>query len=184
MSDSQLLKTFMFVSHQHSRAYRRLHPTLRVVGKSLMTNLFDESASVLSNHISTQLESVEGSSAVRVGAIQRSASIHNLFSPLTCTLRGCKTDNNKYEYTYTIESYDCEPLKKTSVKDRPLRYNALDKILSQNESQEKDYDLIKTAELHPITITETCGIIHIKDRKVDEFFEFSDETVLMASGIQ
>ena len=53
MSDSQLLKTFMIVSHQHSRAYRRLHPRLRVVGKSLMTNLYDESVGVLSNHIST-----------------------------------------------------------------------------------------------------------------------------------
>ena len=167
MSDSQLLKTIMFVSYRHPRAYRRLHPRLRVVGKSLMTNLFDESASVLSNHISTQLESVQGSSAVRVGAIQRSASIHNLFSPLTCTLRGCKTDDNKYKYTYTIESYDCEPLKKTFVKDRPLRYNALDKILSQDESEEEDNDLIKTAELYPFTITETSGIIHLKDSKVD-----------------
>ena len=181
MSDSQLLKTFMIVSYRHPRAYRRLHPTLRVVGKSLMTNLFDESASVLSNHISTQLESVQGSSAVRVGAIQRSASIHNLFSPLTCTLRGCKTDDNKYEYTYTIESYDCEPLKKTFVKDRPLRYDRLYMILYQEESNEKCNYLIKTDQLYPFTITETCGIIHIKDSKVDEFYE---QRAMIASSIE
>ena len=167
MSDSQLLKKFMIVSYQHRRAYRRLHPRLRVVGKSLMTNLYDEPAGVLSNHISTQLESMQGSSAVRVGAIHRSTSIHNLFSPLTFTLRGCKTDDNKYEYTYTIESYDCVPLKKTSVKDRPLRYDELDMILYQKESREQGNDLIKTAELYPFTITETSGIIHIKDSQVD-----------------
>ena len=130
MSDSQLLKTFMFVSYQHSRAYRRLHPRLRVVGKSLMTNMFDERVGVLSNHISTRLESMEGSSGVRVLGTERSINAY-YFSPLTCTLRGCKTDDNKYEYTYTIESYDCEPLKKTFVKDRPLRYDRLHMILSQ-----------------------------------------------------
>ena len=54
-------------------------------------------------------------------------------------------------------------------------------ILSQEESREKDNDLIKTAELYPFTITETCGIIHLKDSKVDEFYE---QTGLIASSIQ
>ena len=180
MSDSQLLKTFMFVSHQHSRAYRWLHPRLRVVGKSLMTNLYDEPAGVFSNHISTRLEFVKGSSGVGVKGIQEWINPYS-FSPLTCTLRGCKTDNNKYEYTYTIESYDCEPLKKTFVKDRPLPYHRLNMILYQDESREQGNDLSKTAELYPFTITETCGIIHLKDSKVDQFYE---KTGLIASSIE
>ena len=137
MSDSQLLKTFMFVSYQHPRAYRRLHPRLRVVGKSLMTNLFDGPASVFSNHVSTTLKSVQGSSGVIIGVREYKQSINPYyFSPLTCTLRGCKTDDNKYEYTYTIESYDCEPLKKTFIKERPLPYNGLYMIQYQLESEE------------------------------------------------
>ena len=51
----------------------------------------------------------------------------------------------------------------------------------QEEQEEEENDLIKAAELYPFTITETSGIIHIKDSKVDEFYE---ETGLIASSIQ
>ena len=48
---------------------------------------------------------------------------------MTCTLEGRKTGKHKYEYTYTIEAYNCVPFKKTYAKDKPFDYSDLPRIL-------------------------------------------------------
>ena len=125
MSASDLPKTYMFVSMTKSMTYRRRHLRLEVLGPTVMTTLVDESVGAIGYYFSTSLIDGKQSKSVDVKASKPTDS----FSPVTCTLEGRKTVEHKYEYTYTIEAYNCVPFKTTYAKDEPLDYWRLSTIL-------------------------------------------------------
>ena len=109
MSASDLPKTYMFVSMTKSMTYKRKHPRLEVLGPTVTINLVDESVGAIGNYFSTSLSDGKQSKSVDVRASEQTDS----FSPVTYTLEGRKTGKHKYEYTYTVEAYNCVPFKTT-----------------------------------------------------------------------
>ena len=99
---------------------------------------------------------------------------------MTCTLEGRKTGKHKYEYTYTIEAYNCVPFKTTYAKDEPSDYLNLSRIVDSSDTQYDDQDET-TDSNYPFTIKEADGIIHLKDALVDKYYARRDSA---ASSIQ
>ena len=124
MSASDLPKTYMFVSMTKSMIYRRKHLRIQVC-PAITTNLVDESVGMIGNYFSTRLSDGYQSKSVVVIASEQTDS----FSPVTCTLEGRKTGKRKYEYTYTVQAYNCVPFITTYAKDKPLNYSNLARIV-------------------------------------------------------
>ena len=127
MSASDLPKTYMFVSIKKSMTYRQKHPRLKVLGPTITTILVDESVAAIGHYFSTSLNDGYQGKCVDVKASEQNYS----FSPVTCTLEGLKINNHRYEYTYTIEAYNCVPFKTTYARDIPLKYWLLSTILDR-----------------------------------------------------
>ena len=127
MSASDLPKMYMFVPNKKSMTYRHRHPRLEVLGPTVSTTLVHESIGAIGNYFSTSLSDGYQSKSVVVIASEQTDS----FSPVTCTLEGRKIDNHRYEYTYTIEAYNCVPFKTTYARDIPLKYWLLSTIFDR-----------------------------------------------------